>query len=174
MVSSPAQLLRLLFCVSCSMLCLVLIRPALTQSCTPPTTDTVPGWAKNSTVYVDFSNLNAEQKRQVQLALDAWNTANRSNGSGVVFSNNAPPTGALTLKFSVGPTPVDSRTGQPAPAITDRATDSLGNRSNSNITFSNNSMAVGPDGQQHLTLDETASTDAFTKAALHELGHTMG
>jgi predicted Zn-dependent protease len=42
------------------------------------------------------------------------------------------------------------------------------------ITFDLSVTRPDPNGAQQQALDETVSQDAFLKAALHEIGHTMG
>jgi hypothetical protein len=125
-------------------------------------------------VYVNFGNLNTEQQRQVQLALDSWNAANAGNGSGVNFSTSSPPQGAISLNFVVGQTTTQNGVTPPAQFDSTGHVGSNGNLNAGTITFSNTVMAIGPNGQQERALDETASSIAFTKAALHEMGHSMG
>jgi hypothetical protein len=147
-----------------------------TQSCTP-LTGRMGAWPRGSTVYVNLSNLNAEQRRQVTEAVEAWSNANQTNGSYVSFSFDTPPSpSAFTLTFTLGQTTADAQ-GQRPPAETSPATshtDSAGNRTSAIITFDTSVRRTGPIGDQQQALDETVSPDGFLKAALHEIGHTMG
>jgi len=143
------------------------------QGCTALTNTNRPAWPAGSTIYVNFGNLNTEQIRQVQLALDSWNTANAGNGSGVHFSINSPPQGVAVLNFALGQT--TTQNGVTPPAQFDPTGHVVnGSLTGGTITFSNTVTASAPDGSTKLALDETVSSNGFTKAALHELGHTMG
>jgi hypothetical protein len=143
------------------------------QGCTALTNTNRPAWPAASTIYINFGNLNTEQIRQVKLALDSWNTANAGNGSGVHFSTNSPPQGAAVLNFAVGQT--TTQNGVTPPAQFDPTGHVVnGSLTGGTITFSNTVTATAPDGSTKLALDETVSSNGFTKAALHELGHTMG
>jgi hypothetical protein len=145
-----------------------------TQSCTP-LDGAVGAWPRGSTVFVDLGNLNAEQRRQVTAAVQAWNTANLSNGSHVTFSFNPPPSpSSLTLAFTIGTTGGGSQR-PPASIFTPQGSfDSAGHRLGATVTFDTSVTRPGPNGAPQQALDETASTDSFLKAALHEIGHSMG
>lgn len=116
-----------------------------------------------------MGNLNAEQRRQVQIAIDRWNAANQSNNSRVTFSPDPPPPGAIVLNFQIGTT----ITGASA-EFDSNQTDALGNLSGGTIRFDTNRTSVDAQGNTARSLDETVSDTVFIKAALHEIGHSMG
>jgi hypothetical protein len=175
-ISRPAARVAFLFSV---MVTVLVISPRLsrTQTCTP-LVEYVAAWPRASTVYIDFGNLNTEQRRQVQAAIDSWNTANQRNGSYVTFSTQPPPFAtSFRLTFQIGQTVANPDTGQrPAaqfrPAVS--GIDSQGNLSRATITFDPSVTFPDQNGNQARALDETVSADAFLKAALHEIGHSMG
>lgn len=146
------------------------------QTCTALSGD-VPAWPRGSTVYIDLSNLNTEQRRQVTLAVQSWNQANQNNGSYVSFSFGPPltPT-SFRLTFQMGQTQTDPQTGQRPAAQIDRTggVDGQGNLNRATITFDTSVQQPDANGNSAQALDETVSSDAFTKAALHEMGHSMG
>jgi hypothetical protein len=137
-----------------------------------PSAPFVNSWARNTTVYVDLGNLNAEQRRQVQQALELWNTANRNNNSGVNFQIGAPPPGGSVLTFQLGAT----SDGGAAQVDSTGRIDAGGHRTGATVTFNPNAMVPDSTGALARALDETAPDGgtAFLKAALHEIGHTMG
>src|SRR5678815_3026365 len=169
------QLKTLLIIITIVLSVLLLsISVSFTQSgCTGLTGTNGPSWPKDATVYVNLGNLNTEQRRQVQEALYAWSGV-AGFGSGVTFSTATPPSGAIILNFQVGQTVPQNGVTPPAQLDTTGHIDANGNLNGGTITFSNIVQAVGADGQNHLALDETVSSTAFTKAALHEIGHSMG
>ena len=155
---------------------LVATVPTGGQSCTP-LDGTVPAWPRNSTVYVDLGNLNTQQRRQVAAAINSWNQANQSNGSYVSFSFNPPPTStSFRLNFQIGQTiPPSPTSSAPAAQInTSGGIDGQGNLNRATITFDTSVQAPDQNGNLVQQLDEAASSDAFLKAALHEIGHSMG
>lgn len=135
-----------------------------------------PAWPRGSTVFVDLGNLNTEQRRQVIAAVEAWNTANQSNGSYITFSFNLPPSStSFTVEFRVGTNVPVNGVLPPAQTISNsNQINSAGNRTGATITFDTRVTLPGPNGDPQQALDETISSDGFLKAALHELGHTMG
>lgn len=168
--------LFLLMIVCCLIAGTLLTTPSAVQSCTPLEPNG-PAWPRNSTVYVNLSNLNTEQRRQVTAAIASWNQANQTNGSYVWFSFDAPPTStAFQLTFKIGPTERDDKSGQIPAAQVDPmdGVDSQGNRSRATITFNPDVQKLNSSGVLVRELDERVSSDVFIKAALHELGHTMG
>src|SRR5687768_12390563 len=170
--SSQLTLLMLTFFV----ICLAATVPTDGQSCTPLGPN-LPAWPRGSTVYINFGNLNAEQKRQVTAAINSWNQANQTNGSYVTFSFNAPPIStAFTLNFQTGQTAPDPQTGQIPPAELDRTNevDGQGNLNRATVTFNTSLQAPDQNGNLVQVLNETASSDVFLKVALHEIGHSMG
>src|SRR5256885_220818 len=68
----------------------------------------LPAWRNGDTVYVNLSNLNDEQRRQVTAAINMWNTANQNDGSRVSFqilnAGQTAPTGGSTLNVGIGTT----------------------------------------------------------------------
>ena len=163
--------------VLCSFLVLVYTtQPSAVQTCTP-IEDVVQAWPRNSTVYVNLSNLNSEQRRQVTAAIASWNQANQTNGSYVRFSFDTPTApNPFQLTFQIGDTKLDQRTGQiPASQIDiDGCFDGQGNLKCATISFNLNIKNIDSSGNQVPQLDEKVSSTGFLKAALHELGHSMG
>lgn len=145
-----------------------------TQSCTP-VNGSYPAWPRGSTVYVNLGNLNAEQRSQVMAAIEAWNTANQTNGSFVTFSFNSPPnSNSPTLNFTIGQTLGGSQRPPAQVETPSGQYNSAGNRLSATITFDTSVTRTGPNTTPVQALDETVSADSFLKAALHEIGHTMG
>ena len=150
--------------------------PSAVQSCTPLQPN-VPAWPRNSTVYVNLSNLNTEQRRQVTAAIAAWNQANQTNGSYVYFSFDTPTVpDPFQLTFQIGDTKVDKDTNQiPASQIDiERCVDNQGSLKCATVSFNLNVKNIDQFGNQVPQLDEKVSSTGFLKAALHELGHSMG
>lgn len=150
-----------------SVIVLAATAPNSGQSCTPLQPNR-PAWPRNSTVYINLGNLNAEQQRQVRVAIDAWNQANQSNGSYVTFSYDTPPLqSSFRLNFQIGQTQTDPQTGQPAPAQLDTTNgiDGQGNLTRATITFNTSVQAPDQNGNMVQALNETTSSDDFTKAA---------
>ncbi|HXM51331.1 MAG TPA: hypothetical protein VN956_26040 [Pyrinomonadaceae bacterium] len=79
---------------------------------------------------------------------------------------------SFRLAFQIGQTQADPQTGQIPPAQIDRTggVDGQGNLNHATITFNTSVLAPDPNGNAVQALDETISNDAFTKAALHEMG----
>lgn len=147
------------------------------QSGCTPLDPNLPAWPRNSTVYINLGNLNTEQRRQVTAAINAWNDANKTNGSFVSFSFNTPPSStSFRLNFQTGQTVADPQTGQRPPAQLDRTNgiDGQGNLNRATVTFDPSVQAPDQNGTLVQALNENTSSDAFLKAALHELGHSMG
>lgn len=161
------------FCALMVGLCTAL--PTVGQSCTA-LVGNVPAWPRGSTVYIDLGNLNTEQRRQVTLAVQSWNQANQNNGSYVSFSFNSPPPSSFQLTFQMGQNQADPQTGQTPPAQIDRngGVDGQGNLNRATITFDTSVLQPDANLNPAQALDETVSSDAFTRAALHEMGHSMG
>jgi hypothetical protein len=126
---------------------------------------------------VNLGNLNTAQRGQVTAAINSWNQANQNNGSYVSFSFNPPPLStSFRLTFQIGQTTASSPTS-PAPAAqlnTSGGVDGQGNLNRGTITFNTNVQAPDQNGNLVQQLNENVSSDAFLKAALHEIGHTMG
>lgn len=158
-------------------ICLAATIPTGGQSGCTPLDPNLPAWPRNSTVYINLGNLNAEQQRQVTAAIQSWNQANQSNGSFVSFSFSTPPLAtSFRLNFQIGQTVPDPQTGQRPPAQLDRTNgvDGQGNLNRATVTFDTSVQAPDQSGNLVQALNETSSSDAFLKAALHELGHSMG
>lgn len=150
--------------------------PSGGQSCTP-LTGNESAWPRNSTVYVNLGNLNAEQQRQVRAAVNSWTQANQTNGSYVSFSFTAPPSStSFRLNFQLGQTQLNPATGQIPAAELDRTNgvDGQGNLNRATVTFNTSVQAPDQNGNLVQQLNETVSSDSFLKAALHEIGHSMG
>lgn len=165
--------LLVLCCVAAEILT---TRPSAVQSCTP-LQGTGPAWPRNSTVYINLSNLNTEQRRQVTAAIASWNQANQTNGSYVRFSFDPPLTStSFQLTFKIGDTEFDQRINQqPASQIDmSKGVDSQGNLTQATISFNLNIKNIDQFGREVPQLDEKVSSTGFLKAALHELGHSMG
>lgn len=157
-------------------ICLAATVPTGGQSCTPLHPNE-PAWPRNSTVYINLGNLNTEQQRQVRAAIHSWNQANQTNGSYVMFSYNTPPSStSFRLNFQIGQTVPDPQTGQRPPAQLDRTNgvDGQGNLNRATMTFDTSVQAPDQNGNVVQALNETASGTSFLKAALHEIGHSMG
>jgi hypothetical protein len=103
--------------------------------------------------------------------------ANQTNGSYVSFSFNPPPSStSYTLRFETGQNVLDPNINQVPPAqFFPGATNSTGNITSGIVRFDLSVTRVGADlVTQQQALDETVSSDSFLKAALHEIGHSMG
>jgi hypothetical protein len=87
------------------------IIPAFMQSSCPPAKYFGNQWPKNSKVYYDTSNLDPATKSAVDQAASDWNTANKTNGSGVIFTP-ATAQNPANLVFSNTPTTIP---GTPVP-----------------------------------------------------------
>jgi hypothetical protein len=171
--SSQLTLLLSIFFI----ICLAATVPTGGQISCTPLDPNLPAWPRNSTVYIDLGNLNPEQQRQVSAAIASWNQANQTNGSNVTFSSDSPPTStSFRLNFQLGQTVADPQTGQRPPAELDRTNgvDGQGNLNRATVTFDTSVQAPDPNGNLVPALNETASSDAFLKVALHEIGHSMG
>lgn len=171
--SSQLTLLLSIFFI----ICLAATVPTGGQSTCTPLDPNLPAWPRNSTVYINLGNLNAEQQRQVRAAIDSWNQANQTNGSYVTFSYNTPPgSTSFRLNFQIGQTVPDPQTGQTPPAQLDRTNgvDGQGNLNRATVTFNTSVQAPDQNGNLVQALNETTSSVAFLKAALHEIGHSMG
>ena len=163
----------LLLC--CFIAAILTTRPGEVQSC-PSVPVVGPAWPRNSTVYVNLSNLNAEQRRQVTAAIASWNQANQTNGSYVRFSFDPPPLeSSFRLTFQIGQTTTINNQ-HPASQIDKpgNGVDGQGNLNRATITFDLSVKTGDQSGQLVQTLDEKVSSTGFLKAALHEIGHSMG
>lgn len=171
--SSQLTLVLLTLCI----ICLTATVPTGGQSGCTPLDPNLPAWPRNSTVYINLGNLNPEQQRQVKAAIDSWNEANKTNGSFVQFSFANPPSStSFSLNFQIGQT-VPPSPSAPAPAAQTNpngGVDSQGNLNHATITFNTSVQAPDQNGNLVQQLNENASSVSFLKAALHELGHTMG
>lgn len=144
---------------------------------------------RGQTVYVDIDLRiwNTPQYTQITAALDLWNDANQSNGSGVVFDYGGVPTGpeAVNVLHILNGT-LTTRSGDPDPT---RAANIRYGRYNSNtgevyeatITFNtgaalaNSSNPSSPYyGQPYYNPNEPDYNTVFLKKTMHETGHGMG
>src|SRR5438552_1124596 len=153
--------------------------PAFMQSSCPPAKYLGNQWPKNSKVYYDTSNLDLATKSAVDQAASDWNTANQTNGSGVVF---APATAQNpgNLVFSNTPTAIPGTSSTCTPsqnqgALTCTFTQT-GTQNTSSAAIVFNKSATIPGNPPQNVYDPTASNyGAFLqKVVRHELGHTMG
>ena len=152
------------FTLSC-MLALILCT-AVTGYAQCPAVDN-RGWAQGATVrfFLD-PNLSEEQKRQIRIAVTAWNNANSVNNSRVRFEEDT--TGQnFVFRFMNGTLPVGT------PAFANKSFGASGTVVNATLTYDPN--AVFP-GTNILIVDPAkAGYDTiFIKLTLHEMGHTMG
>jgi hypothetical protein len=127
-------------------------------------------WAKNKTVYYNYSNITDPQiKSQIKDAADKWTAANEANGSGVKFLPGPPPAGATnygTLTFKTGT--IDGiNSGK-----TSYGSGTNGNFNSATITF--DTGLKFDDGSLVYDPNKAGYYEFFQKQALHELGHTMG
>jgi hypothetical protein len=158
---------------------------AWAQTCKPynyQDSGVIPPWKPNTTVYVNInSNLNTQQRNEVTSALGLWNQANQNNGSNVTFhvltSGETTPGGAATMAVNMGTTVSqdgNSAHRPPAQNNTTGCRDGSGHIVCTTITFDTTVMFPDTNGNSHSSLDEAAYPGIFTKAMLHEVGHTMG
>jgi hypothetical protein len=153
--------------------------PAFLQSSCPPAKYFGNQWPKNSKVYYDTANLDPATKSAVDQAASDWNTANQTNGSGVVF---APATAQnpANLVFSNTPTTIPGTSSTCTPnqnqgALTCTFTQT-GTQNTSSAAIVFNKSATIPGNPPQNVYDPAASNyETFLqKVARHELGHTMG
>ena len=125
------------------------------------------GWAQGATVrfFLD-ANLSEEQKRQIRLAVTAWNNANSVNNSRVRFEEDT--TGQnFVFRFLNGTLPAGT------PAFANKSFNASGTVVSATLTYDPN--AVFP-GTNILIVDpgKAGYDTIFIKLTLHEMGHTMG
>lgn len=140
-----------------------------------PPASTLGGWAKGSTVYVYIDpSLNAQQQSQIVDALNRWNAANQTNGSGVHFETVGNTGPAAQLVFTTGNLTRTDSAGQTfAPgAETIRQPGPNGTTASATITIDNNARSTT--GAPGYNPAQAGYDTVFLKVALHEIGHTMG
>lgn len=134
----------------------------------PSTSQSAQAWAKGTTVYYNLSNITDPQiRQQVQNAINAWDTANQSNRSGVRFSSATPPAGSPTISFQVG-----GSNGSNAGHVDTTINLSTGIIQSATVSFY--TAGQTPGGNPIYDPSQPGYYDMFLKVALHEIGHTMG
>jgi hypothetical protein len=128
------------------------------QTSCPPLSGLSAGWPQDRTVFYNVSSLPLALRTQAINALNAWNTANSQNNSGVWFQA-AGSTNPATFTFQVGPTTIPAKF-DPIPI-------------NSSQPLASATVTINPN---HPFFDPNAPgyTDALLKAFEHEIGHSMG
>src|SRR5881275_2555418 len=99
-----SRLLRCALLAVCTLLTLLAVMDsaAFAQSGCPSSTGRA-GWPPNSTVYVTIdSSITEPERSEILRAIQSWNDANATNGSGVYFSTSTPPSGANILSINNG------------------------------------------------------------------------
>lgn len=128
-------------------------------------------WPNPGNVIIATEGLNTTYKTQITSAANAWNTALASQGVGVGFVN--PPastaTGA-TVKFELGDV-FDNNGQRQVSKVMSTTVDANGNLNQVVIRLDPNKKLTNSAGQQVNVLDNATN---ILKAALHELGHTLG
>jgi hypothetical protein len=151
------------FTLSCALV--LMISTAATGYAQCPTIDN-RGWAQGAVVrfFLD-PNLSEEQKRQIRLAVTAWNNANSVNNSRVRFEEDTGQN--FVFRFLNGTLPLGT------PAFANKSFNANGTVVSGTLTYDPN--AVFP-GTNILIVDPSkAGYDTiFIKLTLHEMGHTMG
>lgn len=173
-MSKPISLRRPLHYLSITLvLLLILVSSNATlysQSTSPcaTTSQSNQAWAQNTTVYYNLSNITDPQiKQQIQNAINAWDSANQSNNSGVRFSSNTPPAGAPTISFQVGGAS-GNNAGHTDPVV------NLSTGVIQSATVNFYTEGTTPKGDPIYDKNQPGYYDMFLKVALHEIGHTMG
>lgn len=130
-------------------------------------------WASGSVVRVHYNGANVGQFGQLQSAVFSANVGNDAAGVDVMFSSSF-GTGP-TLTFTFGQNMPDPVSGIVEPAqLASSATDGQGNLISATIRFDLSVQRLDQNGQLTQALNEQTSNNIFTKAGLHEMGHTMG
>jgi len=157
--------LLILLCSSYPLFTTTLTSYTQTSTCQDPPRESWQGWSQNSTVgYCLDNNLSSSQKSAIESAITDWNTANQGNSSNVRFrlADSSTPCKLTFKNDTLGDTGARASV-QTTNGRTTSATvrfDLNANFSNSNIKwFDPNSSSFG---------------SAMKKAAMHEMGHTMG
>jgi len=124
------------------------------------------GWEKCKIVqYCYDSNITQEQRTQIGRAIATWNSANQMNNSKVKFAAAA-TTFTCILLFKN-----DNTTTNAGPALTEPS-GSGGVIHSATITFYPN--GVDANGTPYYASGQSGYNNVWEKAALHEVGHTMG
>src|SRR5438552_3506967 len=137
-------------------------------------------WPQNSTVYYDTAGLDDAQKSAADQALKDWNTANQTNGSGIVFSP-ATAQNPANLVFGNNSVIVPGTSTSCTPSSTQGALECASvpsgssNNSSAAIVF-NRSATIKDSNPPQPVYDPNAAnyTTFLQKVARHEIGHTMG
>ncbi len=139
---------------------LVTIATPAAASC-PPKDTTQKGWAANRTVYVKISSLLPSiVVSQINAALNAWSSANSSgNVSGVFFTTNIPSGSSPAYIIQGGS--ANGHFGQT-------------NWQTSSGTIISATTTIDYTNTMFFDSSKAGYSNAFTKATLHEIGHTMG
>lgn len=168
---SAQILFRVILVASCAFV-LFSTNPAsiYTQTGCPPTH--TERWPQGKTVYYSFNGTDQEQTRQILNAISAWNTANQSNGSGVVFRLGPAPAGTTnpsTITFQNGTQP----SGSASAARTSTSLNSNGRVKTATVTFYPQGT-IGSGGTRIYDPNAPGYDTMVQKVAMHEIGHTMG
>lgn len=157
------------------LLCLALSFSAIGQTSPCTQLDSRrPSWPQDGTVYVNLGNLNEEQRQQIAVATGNWTQGNMQGGNNVNFSISSPPfSNSLRLNFTLGQNQPVAGVVHPAQMV-NPTYDSNGNLTSATIRFDLSVQRTGPNGQPTQALNEATSSDIFTRAGQHEMGHTMG
>ncbi|HEU0143241.1 MAG TPA: hypothetical protein VFQ47_00515, partial [Nitrososphaera sp.] len=122
-------------------------------------------WKKGRKVYYKIgSNIGTEEQSQIRSGMGDWNTANASNGSGVVFQE---ATGTTTPQLTINSGPADGR-----PEKIERAWGSDGLLTSATLTLDPNSK--GPDGIPVYDKNQPGYNTIWRKMTGHAVGHSMG
>jgi hypothetical protein len=124
------------------------------------------GWAKCLIVYYCYdSSITPDQRPQIERAISTWNQANQTNNSKVKFRPATTTSGCiLTFKNSIS--------ASNEPAVT-QPFGSGGRITSAEITFYSNGTFPNTN-IKFFDPSKTGYSNAYEKAALHEIGHTMG
>jgi hypothetical protein len=135
------------------------------SQCSTRSNETFP---KGAQVYVNLGNISdASERQQIQNAIDKWNTANTTNGSGVRFLSGTPPTGGRTITFQNG-----TSSGTNAGHVDTIINTATGQIQSATVTFFTQGTTVL--GNPIYSPNVQGYNSFFEKVALHEIGHTMG
>lgn len=141
-------------------LLLTLTLSSRSQTGCPPPSQLSAGWPHDKIVFYDVSSLPPAVRTQAINALNAWNTANSQNNSGVSFQS-ASLTHPPIFTFQIGATTLgDPAQFNPVPLSSTNPLVS------GTVTINPNHPAFDPNAPGYAT--------ALLKAFEHEIGHSMG
>lgn len=128
-------------------------------------------WDRGTVQVTIDPNMPQAEQDAIRSAIAKWNTANQSNGSGVVFTET-PTAGASTLTFQNGTNPrVDPNTGQ----TTYAAGRTSGQVSSTSTPLTSATITFDPTLRAGVDPNDAAGfSSIMEKLTLHEMGHTMG